>query len=102
MTASVPSGTDQSSRSSPPDAVSPDTPALTIVTASVLAFSAAANRDGNAASAGSPNPALSESPNTTIFTGRSAASAHAHASTHTNATSSAGRKALDPGRVPPI
>ena len=33
MTASVPSGTDQSSRASPPAAVSPETPALLISTA---------------------------------------------------------------------
>ena len=33
ITAAVPSGTDQSSRASPPEAVSPDTPALAISTA---------------------------------------------------------------------
>jgi hypothetical protein len=32
MTPSVPSGTDQSSRSSPPEAVSPETPAFAIST----------------------------------------------------------------------
>ena len=36
MTASVPSGTDQSSRARPPDAVSPETPALAISTAMFL------------------------------------------------------------------
>ena len=36
ITASVPSGTDQSSRASPPEAVSPETPALTISTAMPL------------------------------------------------------------------
>ena len=40
ITASVPSGTDQSSRARPPEAVSPDTPALAISTASPLALSA--------------------------------------------------------------
>ena len=72
MTASVPSGTDQSRRPSPPAAVSPDTPASMIVTAMSLALSAAVSLAGNAASAGNPRPALRESPSTTILTGRSA------------------------------
>src|SRR5215471_7668237 len=69
MTASVPSGTDQSSRSRPPEEVSPDTPALVISTSNPLPFNAFCNRAGNAAAAGRPRPALSESPRTTIFTG---------------------------------
>ena len=40
ITASVPSGTDQSSRSRPPELVSPDTPALIMSTAIPLAFKA--------------------------------------------------------------
>ncbi len=40
MTASVPSGTDQSRRLSPPEAVSPETPAFTIVAATPFASSA--------------------------------------------------------------
>src|SRR5215469_3314333 len=67
MTASVPSGTDQSSRSRPPDAVSPDTPALTISTSIPLSFKAFCSRAGNAEAAGSPSPALNESPRTTIL-----------------------------------
>src|SRR5262245_27018717 len=73
ITASVPSGTDQSRRASPPEAVSPDTPALAISTAWPFAFNAASSRVGNAASRGSPKPAVSESPSATIFTGASAA-----------------------------
>src|SRR5476651_39676 len=75
ITASVPSGTDQSRRPSPLEAVSPDTPALAMFAAMPLAFSACASLAGKAASAGRPKPALSESPSTTIFTGLSAASA---------------------------
>src|SRR3972149_1193538 len=73
ITASVPSGTDHSRRPSPPDAVSPDTPALTMLTAIPLACSAPASRAGNAAFPGNPRPALSESPSVTIFTGPSLA-----------------------------
>ena len=40
MTASVPSGTDQSSRASPPEVVSPDTPALAMSVAMPFAASA--------------------------------------------------------------
>src|SRR5882672_7346732 len=69
ITASVPSGTDQSSRSRPPELVSPDTPALTISTSTPLLFKAFCSRAGNAADAGRPRPALSESPNTTILIG---------------------------------
>src|ERR1700739_3176528 len=69
ITASVPSGTDQSSRSRPPELVSPDTPALIISTSIPLAFKAFCKRTGNAAGAGRPKPALSESPNTTILMG---------------------------------
>src|SRR5882724_7812935 len=69
MTASVPSGTDQSSRSRPPEAVSPDTPALIISTAIPLACKAFFSRAGNADETGRPRPALSESPSTTILIG---------------------------------
>src|SRR5205823_4661979 len=77
MTASVPSGTDQSRRARPPVAVSPDTPALLISTAMPLALSACSSLAGNASLAARPNPAVSESPNATIRTGRSAAAADA-------------------------
>src|SRR6185312_9789760 len=73
MTASVPSGTDQSSRSRPPELVSPDTPALPIFTSIPLFFNAFSSRSGKAASAGRPSPALSESPRTTMLTGFAAA-----------------------------
>jgi hypothetical protein len=87
ITASVPSGTDQSRRPSPLEAVSPDTPALAMFAAMPLAFSACASLAGKAASAGRPKPALSESPSTTIFTGRSsAARAPIGASPQTNVT----------------
>src|SRR5665213_1082350 len=69
ITASVPSGTDQSSRSRPPELVSPDTPALMMSTAKSLDRKDFSSRCGNAAGAGRPRPALSESPNTTILTG---------------------------------
>src|SRR5256886_8882783 len=75
MTASVPSGTDQSRRASPPEAVSPDTPALMTSTARPLALSARSSCAGKARSTGSPRPAVSESPKATIRTGRSAAGA---------------------------
>src|SRR5258708_36178806 len=75
ITASVPSGTDQSSRPSPPEAVSPETPAFAIVTLSPLAFSAFSSFAGSASGAERPSPALSESPKTTIRTGPSAAAA---------------------------
>src|ERR1700716_2814468 len=75
MAASVPSGTDQSRRASPPDAVSPETPALVISTAMPLPLSAFSSLAGKAAFAGSPNPAVSESPSAPIRTGRSAPAA---------------------------
>src|SRR5712692_4008606 len=73
ITASVPSGTDQSRRASPPAAVSPETPALTTSTARPLALSARSSFAGKAASPGSPRPAVSESPKATMRTVRSAA-----------------------------
>src|SRR5665647_2876151 len=91
ITASVPSGTDQSRRPSPPEAVSPDTPALATVAAMPLALSACASFSGNAASTGSPKPALKESPSTTIFTGLSAAKPRVGAQTQANVTSSASK-----------
>src|ERR1700722_3277786 len=72
MTASVPSGTDQSSRASAPEAVSPETPALAIATATPFAASAACSRGTKPSSAGNPRPAVSESPSATILTGVSA------------------------------
>src|ERR1700683_5516222 len=69
MTASVPSGTDQSSRSRPPELVSPETPALIMSTSIPLDFKAFWSRAGNAAGPGRPRPALSESPSTTILIG---------------------------------
>src|SRR3954469_18387835 len=67
ITASVPSGTDQSSRSRPPEVVSPDTPALTISASMPLACKAFCSRAGNAAAAGKPSPAVSESPSATTL-----------------------------------
>src|SRR5499427_1983051 len=75
MTASVPSGIDQSRRASPLEAVSPETPALVTSTARPLALSACSSLAGKAWSAGSPRPAVSESPKATIRTCRSAAAA---------------------------
>src|SRR5882672_1975202 len=69
ITASVPSGTDQSSRSRPPEEVSPETPALIISTSIPLAFKDFCSLAGNAAEACRPRPALSESPKTTILIG---------------------------------
>src|SRR5438477_2283837 len=70
ITASVPSGTDQSSRSRPPEEVSPETPALIMSTSTPLSFKAFCKRAGNAAGPDRPRPALKESPRTTILTGR--------------------------------
>src|ERR1700761_1331091 len=75
ITASVPDGTDQSSRSRPPELVSPDTPALLISTSIPLAFKAFSSCSGNAAEPGRPSPALRESPSTTTLIGFSAATA---------------------------
>src|SRR5206468_3503286 len=55
------------------DAVSPETPALTISTAWPLALRARSSRAGNASAADSPRPAVSESPSATILTIRSVA-----------------------------
>src|SRR3954471_20165848 len=71
MTACVPSGIDQSSRSRPPELVSPDTPALIMSTSIPLSSKAFCSRAGNAEAAGRPSPALSESPSTTILIGLS-------------------------------
>ena len=89
MTASVPSGTDQSRRARPPVAVSPETPAFATSTVSPLALSAFSSFTGKAASAGRPYPAVSESPSATIFTVRSAAPAGAGVNQAANATISA-------------
>src|SRR5580692_11829718 len=69
ITAWVPSGTDQSSRSRPPELVSPETPAFVISTSIPLAFNAFCNFAGNASEPERPSPALSESPSTTILIG---------------------------------
>src|ERR1700758_1637853 len=89
ITASVPSGTDQSRRASPPDIVSPETPALATLTAMPLAASACCSLAGNASWFRSPYPAVSESPSATMLSCLSAAaagpvhtaSAHARATT---------------------
>src|SRR5215467_2645284 len=81
MTASVPSGTDQSRRASPLAAVSPETPALATSTARPLALSACSSLAGKVSSARRPRPAVSESPKTTIRTGRSVAAAGARSAT---------------------
>src|SRR5712671_290730 len=73
ITASVPSGTDQSSRARPPELVSPETPALAISTARPLALSACSSCTGNAALPRSRKPAVSESPSATTLMVRSAA-----------------------------
>src|SRR5665213_2616424 len=72
ITALVPSGTDQSSRSRPPEAVSPDTPALLMAISIPLDCNDFCRRSGNAAAAGRPRPALSESPSTTSLIGLAA------------------------------
>src|SRR6516164_3856031 len=69
ITPSVPSGTDQSSRSRPPEAVSPDTPALLMSMSIPFSFKAFCSLAGNASPAGRPRPADSESPSTTILIG---------------------------------
>src|SRR3954467_2499628 len=73
ITASVPSGTDQSSRARPPELVSPETPALAISTAKPLPLSARSSCTGNAALPRSWKPAVSESPSATTLMVRSAA-----------------------------
>src|SRR3954471_23735178 len=73
ITASVPSGTDQSSRARPPELVSPETPALATSTARPLALSARSSCTGNAALPRSWKPAVSESPSATTLMVRSAA-----------------------------
>ncbi len=62
-------GIDQSSRSRPPEVVSPDTPALIMSTFIPLSLKAFCKRAGNAAEAERPRPALRESPRTTILIG---------------------------------
>src|SRR5579872_820242 len=69
ITACVPSGTDQSSRSRPPEVVSPETPALIMSTFIPLAFKAFCSFSGNASVPCRPYPALKESPSTTILSG---------------------------------
>src|SRR3954464_11287385 len=73
ITASVASPTDQSSRASPPappPPATPDPPACGMMTFSPLALSAISSLAGSASCAPRPNPALSESPSTTIRTRR--------------------------------
>ena len=102
MTASVPSGHRPVETAEPPDAVSPDTPAFVIVTPMPLAFSAAANRGGKAASAGNPNPALSESPEHHDFDRPLSRLAGARQQRANQCDQEPARKTLDPGGVPPI
>src|SRR5215470_243970 len=73
ITAAVSSGTDQSRRARPPEAVSPDTPALVTSTTYPFARSARSSLTGNAALAGRLWPTLSESPSATSLIGVSAA-----------------------------
>src|SRR5712692_1541902 len=73
MTMSGFSASAQSSRARPPAVVSPDTPALTTWTTVPSAFSRASRRDGKAASAGSPSPAVRLSPNASTSGTRAAA-----------------------------
>src|SRR6202142_158820 len=87
ITACVPSGTDQSSRSRPPEAVSPETPALIISTSIPLTFNAFCSFDGNASEPARPNPALSESPSTTILIGLASIAAEVWARTGSPAIS---------------
>ena len=107
MTASVPSGTDQSKRASPPEVVSPDTPALAISVAMPLAASARCSLTGNASLAARPYPAVSESPSATILSGRSAARAAGAASIGlasnppASVTATTRRPIFTPGASPP-
>src|SRR5581483_807407 len=75
ITASASAGTDQSSRPSPPDAVSPESAASTISTNTPFAFNASPSFAGKASLVGRPSPVASESPSTTILSGLSAARA---------------------------
>src|SRR5271168_631755 len=104
ITASVPSGTDQSRRASPPEAVSPDTPALAISAAMPLAASARCSRTGNASSAARPYPAVRESPSATILIGCSEAGAAGSglaSNPPANVTATSERPIFTPGAGPP-
>src|ERR1700694_24496 len=85
ITACVPWGTDQSSRSRPPELVSPETPALIMSTAIPLAFNAFCSFAGNASGPARPKPALSESPSTTILIGLGSIAAEVSAKTGSTA-----------------
>src|ERR1700676_3410550 len=87
ITACVPWGTDQSSRSRPPELVSPETPALIMSTAIPLAFNAFCSFAGNASGPARPKPALSESPSTTILIGLGSIAAEVSARTGSTAIS---------------
>jgi len=65
---------------------------LAIVTATPLAFRARANLVGKVACSGSPKPAVSESPSTTIFTGWPAAAPKPGAKTQAIVISTAARR----------
>src|SRR6516165_3013938 len=75
ITASVPFGTDQSSRARTPEAVSPDTPALAMSAAIPFAASAACSFGTKPSRCVNPRPAVSESPSATILTGVCASAA---------------------------
>src|ERR1700733_6534764 len=79
ITASVSSGTDQSSRARASEAVSPETPALMTVAASPFAANAACSRATKPSLSGKPRPAVSESPSATILIGLAPVSASAGA-----------------------
>src|ERR1700677_547402 len=69
MTASVPCGTDQSSRASPSEAVSPETPASAMSTTMPWFVSAACSRGTKPSLSARPYPAVNESPSATIWIG---------------------------------
>src|SRR2546428_13435973 len=78
ITASVPSGIDQSSRSRPPEAESPDTPALIMSTFIPLVSKDFCKRIGNAAGADELKSELRESARTNILHGFACAAGRQH------------------------
>jgi hypothetical protein len=86
MTMSASAGTDHSSRASPSDAVSPETPALATTTSWPRSFKAASSCSGKDSPGPTPYPAVRLSPKATTLTGSAAAPAKG-ASARTAATS---------------
>ena len=70
ITASVPSGTDQSSRASPSDGGIAGDAGIVDFGIDALAATAACRRGTKPSLAGRPKPAVSESPSATIWSGR--------------------------------